>query len=277
MTMLDTALSWLSRGVVPIPLRARTKRPQFPWARLQRYRPPPAVVRRWNWSEANLGLLCGEVSGNLVVLDFDTTVAYVKWRAVRPRLSQTYTVRTSRGRHVYLRVRDIPPRTLGMEGGDVKATGYVVAAPSIHPDGTLYRPDDPDAPLLSIDSLEAAGIRVLFKSEPPPVDLPVERPTERGYGLVDEVKRLMPITQYLGRWTKMYPTSPDGVWLMCHCPIHDDHNPSMWVNVRWGICRCFKPSCRGSVRAMDVINLHARLRGVSNEYALQELAAELGL
>ena len=68
-----------------------------------------------------------------------------------------------------------------------------------------------------------------------------------------------------------------GADLIGLCPFHDDKNPSMWVNARWNICRCFKPSCKGAARHLDVINVHAMLRGIGNEYAIQELAAELGL
>lgn len=276
--MLDSALSWLSKGVVPLPLKPGSKRPAFPWGKLQKHKPPPAVVRSWDWSgNLNLGLLCGAVSDNLIVLDFDKVLSYAKWKVIRPKLAATYTVRTSRGYHVYLRLGTLPARTLSMEGGDVKVTGYVVGAGSTHPSGAIYRAQVPDASILSLDNLDEVGVKVKVMPEPPPIELPIEHPAERDYGLIEEIKALMPLTVYLSKLTRLYPTSPDGTWLMGNCPFHDDRNPSMWVNARWGICRCFKPSCKGAVQSMDVINCHALLRGVSNEYAIQELAAELGL
>ena len=45
----------------------------------------------------------------------------------------------------------------------------------------------------------------------------------------------------------------------------------MWVNAKLGVCRCFKHGCAGAERVMDVISLHARLRGISNTEAIYNL------
>jgi len=250
----------------------------MPWKRLQSHRPPAALVRRWFQGEGNLGLLCGPISEGLVVLDFDRPLPYYQWRNENPSLAATYTVQTARGYHAYLRVQDFPHFTLSMEGGDVKGSGYVVAPPSVHPTGWQYRAVEAAAPLLSVEGMEDLGVRVM-EVVGGEIRLPVDedRDRERGYSLIDDIRAMLPIASYLGRLTTLSMSSSDGTWLMARCPLHDDRRPSMWVNSRKGVCRCFKPGCRGHERVMDVINLHGKVYGRDNRWAMMDLAAEMGL
>lgn len=275
---LTNALHWLDQGVTPIPLKPASKLPLIPWRRIRERRPPEAVVRRWfsNWPDANLGLLCGNA---LTVLDFDRALEYWKWlrsamSGALPRSS--YTVQTSRGYHVYLHVMDAPDRTLSMEGGECKGSGYVVAPPSIHPSGTKYIPMNLE-PVATIRHLSDVGVFPVEVIASRPVDSDTRPPERSGPGIVNEIKQELPILSVLAQHTNLFPSSPDGNWLMAVCPLHDDHNPSMWVNVRMGLCRCFVPGCPGADRAMDVINLYALLKGITNEQAIYTLAGQLGL
>lgn len=274
--MRETALWWLSRGVVPVPLRRGSKRPAIAWRRLQEQPPPRALVSRWFSEERNLGLLCGKASNGLVVLDFDRALGYHRWRRAHPGPARTYTVRTGRGYHAYFWIAKVPGASLAMEGGEVKATGYVVAPPSFHPNGDAYRALDNTTPLLSFNALKDTGARVLRKKVQKQVDLP-DREEYQGVGLVEGIKATMPITTYLHQYSPLRPSSPDGTWLMCRCPLHNDRRPSMWVSSTKGICGCFRPDCEGHGLPMDVINLHSKIKGVENERAIAELAVDLGL
>ena len=273
--MLDNALRWLSRGVTPVPLLPNSKRPSMPWRKLQEHKPPPALVRKWFSEDSNLGLLCGAISGGLVILDFDAPLHYHHWRQEHPDLSQTYTVQTARGYHAYFYLDEPLDKTLSMKGGEVKGSGYVVAVPSVHPEGWVYCEVVEGASILSVGTLEELGVARPVEEE---VRIAFEdREQYSGSGLIDAIKDSLSMVAYLDGITNLRPSSSDGVWLLANCPLHDDRNPSMWVNRDLNLCRCFKPGCPGNEHPMDVINLWSYLRQVSNERAIQELAAELGL
>lgn len=44
-----------------------------------------------------------------------------------------------------------------------------------------------------------------------------------------------------------------------------------WVNVEAGICNCFHPACAAD-RPMDVINFWARIKQITNQEAIRDLA-----
>src|SRR5690606_25523859 len=95
----------------------------------------------------NIGIVCGTVSGNLVVLDLDGAAGYPAFAASFPHLADTYTVATGGGvgRHVYFRVEQMPPsiKAMGTPIGNLELCGegrQVVAPPSVHPTtGHSYR------------------------------------------------------------------------------------------------------------------------------------------
>jgi hypothetical protein len=123
-----------------IPLRGKI--PLVTWRDYQRRKPSPDEVQRWarRGLFQNVGIVCGEVSGQLVVLDFDLPDTYHAFRTHFPVLAETYTVATGGGGwHVYLRADVLPPSRRG-EGIELRANGHqVVAPPSVHPNGQPYR------------------------------------------------------------------------------------------------------------------------------------------
>lgn len=137
----------VSAGLRVFPLRARGKEPLAKW---KEYGDTPATdgeIATWNASNYNVGVICGEPSG-IIVIDVDSTEAqeFVDHLALPP----TPVVRTGKGKHYYFQC---PPVALsnrvGVEGLklDVRADGgYVVGAGSIHPNGSRYEwelsPDD---------------------------------------------------------------------------------------------------------------------------------------
>lgn len=121
-------------GFATVPLAPRGKRP---------------LRRGWltrgdeQWEnaprDANIGILTGSRSGDLVVLDFDTSDGPERVLGMTPQQLAVVTivVRTSRGWHVYARGR-VESGT-PVEGLDVRAEGgMVVAPPSVHASGHEY-------------------------------------------------------------------------------------------------------------------------------------------
>lgn len=89
----------------------------------------------------NVGIVCGAVSSNLVVIDLDGQAAVDLFLpAFGDLMAQTFTVRTGKGLHVYLHTDTMPANrkiTLGSDHSGIEIRGegqYVVAPPSIHPD-----------------------------------------------------------------------------------------------------------------------------------------------
>jgi len=85
-----------------------------------------------------VAIICGAISGGLVVCDFDDDRAYARWVTSNYALAETLpSVKTSRGYHLYARCDDKKTRTLA--DGELRGEGaYVVAPPSLHPTGWRY-------------------------------------------------------------------------------------------------------------------------------------------
>jgi len=94
----------------------------------------------------NVAIVTGKLS-NLIVIDLDdkklANKIFSKWDEL---LHHTFVVETARGYHIYCKPKskEFPPTAKltnnDGQGIDIKAEGgYVVAPPSIHPDGTRYK------------------------------------------------------------------------------------------------------------------------------------------
>jgi len=161
-------------GLAVIPLGAKSKRPdgealpkdehgQPTWKPYQKRRADASERFAWfgDHAERNVGVVCGWVSGDgngrsLVVLDFDEPGAYEAFaRANLELVKSTWVVRSSKGYHVYLRAPG-KVQTTKMPGGDLKGEGgYVVAPPSIHPDGPAYTWANRTPEIAEVDDLAA--------------------------------------------------------------------------------------------------------------------------
>ena len=141
MATIDDALSYHELGLCVIPVRHGTKGEALvKWKQYQHRRPTEnECSRMFNGKECNIAILCGKVSGGLVVRDFDSQASYASWSKDHQDLANSLpTVVTSRGRHVYATVETVP-RSKTFEDGELRSTGeYVLAPHSRHPDGPIY-------------------------------------------------------------------------------------------------------------------------------------------
>jgi hypothetical protein len=138
---------YLSRRWSVLPLRPREKRPLIQWEPLQSARPSPADVAKWfeRWPDANIGIVTGEIS-NLVVLDIDPnhggndSLERLEQR-FEPLPATIEAMTGGGGRHLYFTHPGglIRNRAGIAQGIDLRSDGgYVVAPPSIHPNGRRY-------------------------------------------------------------------------------------------------------------------------------------------
>lgn len=277
MDILSEAIRWFGLGVSVVPVRARSKTAAVRWAEYTRRLPTPDELVRWFGRPLfrNYGVLCGKrhgQSGYLVALDFDDLDAGVSW--LLSMQAQTYTVATARGLHAYF-LTNAPAETTRFGGGDIKASGYVLGAGSVHPSGAVYTVLT-DAPILNIRSIrEVMPDLPEPKPEPKPAPPPIlSKPASQDPwdtaewqrpNLVETVKARFSITNFLPDLKR----SSDGRFWVTRCPLHDDKTPSMWVDTEHQICGCFA-GCNNR-RPMDVINLVAALWNCSNAEAIERL------
>jgi virulence-associated protein E/bifunctional DNA primase/polymerase-like protein/primase-like protein len=151
MPLIDYALQYASRHWFVFPLKPRGKLPiiskkaggkGFHDATID-----PKQIEAWwrQWPEANIGIATG--ASGLVVLDVDGPdgLAQLKSIGVLPRTLAQQTGREG-GLHLIYRGTGIPSYQDNRKDAakqwfiDVRgSTGYIVAPPSVHPSGALYR------------------------------------------------------------------------------------------------------------------------------------------
>jgi hypothetical protein len=147
-TTLTAALAYAALGLSIVPLDG--KRPALTsWTAYQQTAASQEAIKAWNNAGLlkNIGIVCGRVSGNLVVLDLDGAAGYPAFAATFPTLEETYTVASGGGvgKHVYFYVDSLPPsvKAMGTPISNLELCGegrQVVAPPSIHPTtGQPYR------------------------------------------------------------------------------------------------------------------------------------------
>jgi len=137
--MLEKILEYHRRGWSIIPVRYRDKKPALTsWKPYQETRADEAKIQKWFSEKKNAGVLLGKISGGLCCLDFDDMQGYEQWKEANPDFAAKLpTVQTSRGWHVYF--RSTLRKTQKLEKLDIKASGYMILPPSVHPDGkTVY-------------------------------------------------------------------------------------------------------------------------------------------
>lgn len=153
MTMMEAALAYARRGWAVFPLGVQSKEPAIKGAYKAATR-DEVQVRRW-WEhvpEGNIGLATGAVSG-LWVLDIDGLEGEASFAALVEEhdgeLGETLMASTGKGYHLYWRMPQGAEqgRRIGVRPGIdiIGGQGYLVAPPSVHPSGRVYRWLNPEA------------------------------------------------------------------------------------------------------------------------------------
>lgn len=147
-----TALDYAEAGYSVIPVKRSDKAPYTPHG-LKDASKDPDTIRSWweQWPDANVAIVCGSVSRNLVVIDVDNKPELGKnglysieaWQAEHGDFPATVIAHTgSGGKHYYFHVEDpkaFKNRVDAIPAVDIRGDGaYVVAYPSVHENGKMY-------------------------------------------------------------------------------------------------------------------------------------------
>ena len=287
MNILDWTKLWVSMGIGVIPVRYKDKRPAVAWEKYKTELPTPEELSTWfTQGKHNYGVLAGW--NNLMVLDFDDVAEYntwLGWAVEKPVdtdiLSKAFAVLTSRGVHIYMRLAStIKNHKVGKI--DIKTAGYVLGPGSIHPSGAEYRAmrETIHLPLImTLSDVLPAHLLVTHTEHIEGVCVPrvetvsasdpwhtVNDPTTVSGTLIQLIRKKFRIEDF---FTDKVRTSVNARWFLTRCPLHEDKEPSMWLDTEHQLCGCFA-GC--TPKPLDVINLYARLHGMTNELAIQELA-----
>jgi len=127
-------------GFSIIPCKKGTKIPLVKWKEYQKRKPKEEEIEEWfKDKENNIAIITGEVSGNLVVIDFDDSEVAKRFFKT-PEFQNTLCTITGKGFHFYFRSSE-PIRCFNVPelGINVKGEGgYVLAPLSLHPSGIKY-------------------------------------------------------------------------------------------------------------------------------------------
>lgn len=139
--VLQAALEFIDQDICVIPVRPREKSPLIAWKEFQSRLPTEDEVYNWfeNHPERNIGIVCGAISGDLVIADIDGPEGLTWVKSHLP--GSSIYVKTPKNEftyHCYYRGKGIrngkphPEVDIRGEGG------FVVAPPSTHPNGGKY-------------------------------------------------------------------------------------------------------------------------------------------
>jgi hypothetical protein len=156
-SLLGVARAYVRAGLSVIPVKADgSKAPALDhWKEYQKRRPTEEELEQWFGEErVGLAIVCGSVSGNLAVLDFETEEAFRVWTETVGGLGlqavngDPMVMPPGGGRHLYLRTpTPVPNMKLAKDSAgktriEVKGEGGYVLAPGCpggcHPTGRQY-------------------------------------------------------------------------------------------------------------------------------------------
>lgn len=222
-SLIGAAVAYAARGWPVIPLKPREKTPLTKHGLLDASDNATIVSAWWHqWPEANIGLRTGVTFD---VLDVDGAPGRKSLAEVAPGYFHTGPVAsTGKGWHALFKPTGARNAANKQPGLDFRGErGYIVAAPSRHPNGHLYQwvrdgqlPEPPEW---------------LFDLLTPPRS---ENPTGYDPASMPEILQV-----WQAYYSKEYPLEATGILFKTNCPWHDDSTPSFYLFPKNNSFYCF--------------------------------------
>ena len=258
----QAALWWLKRDFLLLPVQPDSKKLVAGFGFYQDRIRTPERVGQWFGEKSFTNIaVCGTQTS--FILDFDDADLYKFWAGRFPAESRSYTEQTPRGGfHVFAHawmgsLKDFRP----IAGVELKR--IVLVSPSLI-GYTRYTRGEGD--LLQLDA-----DLVLSPLRKAPAIEQIARVDHPGPGRLQKIKSAfscLGLIQSANPNIKVSGSSRRFVTLPC--PFHDDKAPSFWIDTDRNLWGCHACGIRG-----DVINLYARLKGITNRAAIQEMGKTL--
>lgn len=145
-TLAEYAVAYARLGWSIIPIKTRDKKPLVRWEKYQSEKATEDQVESWwkKWPEANIGIVTGLIS-DIIVIDIDSATGQENYIVAFDELHSTISQKTGKPNSTHLFFKHPKDQKYANATGflpdvDVRADGgYVVAAPSIHPNKTKYK------------------------------------------------------------------------------------------------------------------------------------------
>lgn len=253
---------WLKRDFQVLPVQPNSKKLVAGFGFYQDKIATPERVSQWfgEKSQANIAV-CGTQTSFIV--DFDDPGLYKFWAGKFPAEARTYTERTPRGGyHVFARAW---PGSLkgfiAVNGVELKHTAMVY--PSLI-GCTSYARGEGDLLQLDPDIVLAPLRQAPTVEKGPPArthNAGALQKIKSAYSCLELIRSVNPNVKVYG---------PSKRFISVACPFHDDRDPSCWIDIERNLWGCHACAIRG-----DVINLYARLKGITNSAAIQEMGKAL--
>jgi hypothetical protein len=256
------ALAWLKRDFHLLPVQPNSKRLVKGFGYYRSRVTTPEKVYQW-FGEKTLSNLAVCATQTSLILDFDDPDLYTFWAVKFPNAARTYTERTPRGGyHVFAHVWGCDLKGLSpIKGVEFKRVALVYPSTI---DGRQYTQGTGD--LLKLDAR-----RVLSPISEPIMITTSPRAEPRGKGILPQLKAAyscLDLVRSVNSDLKVYGSGKR--FITVNCPFHDDKEPSFWIDTERNLWGCHACGVRG-----DVINLYARLKGLTVPQAIREMRGNL--
>ena len=178
-SMKEWALYYAEKDLAVFPLNERNKSPATKNGFKDATTDHTKICAWWDSNpNYNIGIATGAVSGGVVVIDLDIgkgkngCEVLKSWQKINGKFPDTWCSITGRGGyHLFFKTTDFVKNSVNLyDGIDIRGNGgYIVAPPSIHPNGNIYKWKH------SLDDITIADADVVVMKFMNPV---VERQTE---------------------------------------------------------------------------------------------------
>lgn len=273
-TKLEAGAWWIDNGFALLPCQPESKSLVEGFG-IHRTKISSLLIAAVWWAGSSRVNLSVAAPAGAFILDFDDACLYASWVRVVGELAKTYTESTPRGgRHAFYFGN--PPRGVKLRPGAELKQNCLVAPSTLS--GKKYHRGV--GAILCVDavailsSLSEPGYRTPHLLQTLQIEAAAHALRgDTGSSTVARIKEHYKPLMVLERYVPGFEVFGHGRFVLVRCPFHKgghELKPSMWVDIErnlWGCHSCHEHG--------DVINLYAKLQGITDREAIRRMAEVL--